>query len=208
MSRTMILAAAASLAASICVADEPPAVVKKYLAAVDAQRAVEISVLQRLVRDFQKGRQPIQVRGCQARIRGLQAKSEFPTPLLNPFNLSIGDIGMPGKLSGGIIGGNQKQLAKAELEVVEVATYTVAQVLPNGLLVSIDSDDHDSQLIIIEGVRTSGVVDGKKLGMSEVFEVTGTKTYTTVLGASKTVFVLKTIDMKLVNEHIKNSIKP
>lgn len=48
-----------------------------------------------------------------------------------------------------------------------------------------------TRLIWIKGLKTSGIVDGKKLTIAIPMTITGTKTYTTVTGGSKTIFVFE-----------------
>jgi hypothetical protein len=125
-------------------------------------------------------------------------------PLIDPFNLAVGDIGMPGKLAPGVSGEMAKKMAKMELVVQEVAEYKVLQVLPagDGAIISIESPKHDITFVALQGDAT-GLADGKRLAMNRVFEVTGTMQYTTVIGAVKTVFVLKPFDMSSVAEFLK-----
>ena len=47
----------------------------------------------------------------------------------------------------------------------------------------------------VKGVLTKDIVDGETLTIPGVFEITGTRTYETVLGGSKTVFVLEPVDL-------------
>jgi hypothetical protein len=48
-----------------------------------------------------------------------------------------------------------------------------------------------SQPFLVRGVRTDGVTDGKAFPLDGAFCVTGTDTYITAAGGSKTVFVLE-----------------
>ncbi|GAG03304.1 unnamed protein product, partial [marine sediment metagenome] len=43
----------------------------------------------------------------------------------------------------------------------------------------------------VRGVPTAGYTDGRSFDHPGIFEVVGTKTYTTALGGTKTVFVLE-----------------
>lgn len=72
----------------------------------------------------------------------------------------------------------------------------VQQIIKGGMLVSIEKRSASgnfylpSATVLVKGVSTDGLVDGKELSIGNWFEVSGTTQYKTVLGASKTVFVL------------------
>jgi hypothetical protein len=53
---------------------------------------------------------------------------------------------------------------------------------------------HD-ELVLVEGISTRGLVDDKPIELNDVFEVVGTETYQTVIGGSKTVFVIRPLDL-------------
>ena len=60
---------------------------------------------------------------------------------------------------------------------------------------------HDYTLWITK-YSTAGVIDDKCFGLEGVFQISGTKTYTTVLGGSNTILVAEPIDIKQFFEPI------
>jgi hypothetical protein len=48
--------------------------------------------------------------------------------------------------------------------------------------------------LLVRGVSTKGIADGRELALPQVFEVTGTHRYTTVGGGTKTVLVIQPVD--------------
>lgn len=51
----------------------------------------------------------------------------------------------------------------------------------------------------VRGVSTAGLVDGKMLPLPGIYEVTGTTTYPTAAGATKTVFVVEPVDLRRIH---------
>jgi hypothetical protein len=62
--------------------------------------------------------------------------------------------------------------------------------------------------LLIRGFPTAGLVDGKEFHTSKAIEVVGTESYTTVLGAKKTVFVIKPFDLEKWLPTIKKELRP
>lgn len=58
-------------------------------------------------------------------------------------------------------------------------------------------------LVWFLGIDTAGVADDSAQQMTAVYEVTGTKSYSTAAGASSTVFVLRPFDRKVLDEYLK-----
>lgn len=56
-------------------------------------------------------------------------------------------------------------------------------------------NDDDYKLVWFSGFSTKNFADGQKIRSYKIFKVTGTKKYPTILGASKTVFVLEKIEL-------------
>jgi hypothetical protein len=52
----------------------------------------------------------------------------------------------------------------------------------------------DDTLVLFSGFPTSGITDGKALGMPQFIIITGTTTYATAAGGTKTVLVVKPLD--------------
>jgi hypothetical protein len=63
----------------------------------------------------------------------------------------------------------------------------------------------DTQDIWLQGIPTKNYSDGKKFTLEQCMEVTATKRYTTVLGATSTVVVVAPFDVK---PHLKPIAPP
>jgi SLA1 homology domain 1, SHD1 len=95
-------------------------------------------------------------------------------PVLNPFKMKTGDSG----------------------KLAPFVSLNVLQVLgPDSMLVSVGWGT-ERMNILVENRSTEGVVDGQPIPIPEVFAVTGTKTYETADGGSKTVFTLSPVTGK------------
>jgi len=53
----------------------------------------------------------------------------------------------------------------------------------------------DPQTLTIKGVSTGRLADGARIRLTRVLRVTGNKTYQTAIGGTKTVLVLKPVDV-------------
>ncbi len=71
--------------------------------------------------------------------------------------------------------------------------YEIQQVIDDKSFSALPiNNPNDAERFHVVGITTTGrIVDGKKVSLSDTFIVTGTTSYTTVLGAKKTVFVLE-----------------
>jgi hypothetical protein len=53
----------------------------------------------------------------------------------------------------------------------------------------------DMTLVWLKGFSTSGLADGKAMAIGRAVQVTGSRQYTTAMGASKTVMVVEPFDI-------------
>lgn len=58
-------------------------------------------------------------------------------------------------------------------------------------------------ILMVQSFPTKGATDGAGFDLPQVFEVTNTKTYSTALGGSNTVFVIEPMDTRKVEEYLK-----
>lgn len=80
----------------------------------------------------------------------------------------------------------------------------VAQVIDKShARVSYGGERDNDTTVWISGTDTTDFADDATIKLDYVWEVTGTKTYTTVLGSSKTIFVLEPFDLKRLVPYIK-----
>ncbi len=108
------------------------------------------------------------------------------------------------------LGGLKEQLPRVYLDleapkvgavgVLPSRTFRVEQVIgPNSLLISarVNSVDGNArrEWLWIEGIDTTGMVDGTVADNAEPFVIKGTKKYATAGNATRTVFVLELITM-------------
>ena len=56
------------------------------------------------------------------------------------------------------------------------------------------------QNVWVRGIPTTGLVDGKRVSLDRVFEVTGMKRYPTAIGGSTTVFVIEPFEPPSLSE--------
>lgn len=132
--------------------------------------------------------------------------STITVPVIDPFDLSVGDIGMLGRVE---FDRNENPITtgKWELTVCGAAEYKVTQVFPDSVLLSIHHSGRDDGLVLLENIDTTNIVTGSKLTMADTFKVVGTKTYTTVLGGTNTVFVIRRFDSDAVFDYMKQKAK-
>lgn len=103
----------------------------------------------------------------------------------------------------------EKENASAVLELDDLAvgrlgqiqrSIYIAQVIgPTEFRASSSSDPSKGQDFIVRGMSTAELADDTSIELETPFEVTGTTTYVTILGATRTVPVIEPFDM----EHIK-----
>lgn len=67
------------------------------------------------------------------------------------------------------------------------------------------------EFVFVEGINTTGMTNGNRFSIDDLMTVKGTRTYRTVLGASKTVFVLEVLpymdDVRAVLEARRNEFR-
>jgi hypothetical protein len=86
---------------------------------------------------------------------------------------------------------------RVDVQTIKVGDVGIIAYLHDPISVQIDQVIDGRSMLVSYGRtafilndKTTGLVDGKRLTLSTPFEVTGTQTYTTVTGGSKTVMVL------------------
>jgi hypothetical protein len=92
---------------------------------------------------------------------------------LNPMDLKLDQYGKMGNMN---------------FRVVQVISPVEMHILP-GLANNLRTPT--KFLICVQSYSTSGIVDDQWIKLPEVFKVTGTKTYETVIGGSRTIFVIQ-----------------
>jgi len=74
------------------------------------------------------------------------------------------------------------------------AAYRILQVVgPDELHVELSHQDFSPMRFAVRGLPTGGLAEQRGIALSGLFEVTGTQTYATVTGGSKTIFVVEPI---------------
>lgn len=94
-------------------------------------------------------------------------------------------------------------------------SYEIAQIIDeSNMLVAIDNlnlysryKEQESRLIWLKS-STKGVVDGTRIKLDGVYQITGTKQYTTAIGSSKTVYVIEPIDFREALARLWNERQP
>lgn len=106
--------------------------------------------------------------------------SAEPPPVmgLHPESMKVGDWGLFAVTGKGVHAG---QTGFYPFKIVQVLDAHSALVRP------VASD----VLFMLKGVSTKGWTDGSETPLEDLFEVTGTTTYDTVSGATRTVFVVE-----------------
>lgn len=97
-----------------------------------------------------------------------------------------------------------KQLRLSNIRVGDfgdLGPFTVQQVIDDGALVHAPSDEFGESAVLLIGINTGGMVDGKTYSWSSPFRVSGTTRYTTVLGGTRTVFVLKPVSSQRIENY-------
>lgn len=91
--------------------------------------------------------------------------------------------------SGKLLGGRFWSVARREIR------STGGAFTKDSTYETVRPDDH-TDLVILKGRTTGGLADGQSIKVDELLKVTGTETYTSVSGASRTVLVLEPFDLK------------
>lgn len=137
-----------------------------------------------------------EVEQAKKEIKSLK-EGALPSNPLNHFELAVGQVG---KLSGlkGLVPG----LAE-EVEVINVLGPEKMLVVPICLVEARTGwDKKAGEPLMIYGWPTKGVVDGQKLDLPGLVEVTGTEQYTTVAGGAKTVFKISWFDADALKPYL------
>lgn len=80
-------------------------------------------------------------------------------------------------------------------------SFEIEQVLgPAQMRISF-SDGKERQYVFLDGVSTTNVADDDTLTFDKALEVVGTRQYVTVLGATKTAYVLKPFDVETLKKY-------
>ena len=115
-------------------------------------------------------------------------------PTLNLFKLSVGQIGIP-KISGVLK--VFQVIDDTRVLMVPQTTETRVSVSTLGLKATRTISAVTGEPLMFRGVSTKGLTDGQEIReLDQMFDVTGTERYRTVLGATKTVFVLQPFKVK------------
>ena len=93
--------------------------------------------------------------------------------------------------------GVQRPTGGMPLELVDEAVGTVSEIRVRQV---VDDDemlaDYLGQPVWIRGLTTKGVVDGSVVPVLDTMRVSGTKRYGTVVGSTKTVFIVERFELK------------
>lgn len=121
-------------------------------------------------------------------------------PDLDPVNLKVGGIGCLREIKGAM----KFSVAQVidDKTMVIVPTKTKFRVRP-GDAAGQTFYKEDGQRFIIRGLPTEGLADDSKFSTAKVFEVTGTESHQTVIGAKATIFVLEPLEVDKWMEEIK-----
>jgi hypothetical protein len=89
--------------------------------------------------------------------------------------------------------------------------FEVVQVInKNQILAKINDGKILSDFFVVDGINTNGLTDGMKFKIDACFQIAKTTSYTSVLGANKTVLVIETVKPELLNYTsvlVKESLK-
>lgn len=135
------------------------------------------------------------------RIKKYKDGSEFYYGVLN-YPPKIGDFG---KLYSGDRRVNVKQVIDDKTMLVNVY-YVVegVKVLGRPGKETVVKDFQTKQIVLmVKNLPNKGATDGAGFDLPQVFEVTDTQTYKTVVGGSNTVFVIEPLDTKTIEEYLK-----
>lgn len=162
--------------------DKMPAEIRRLLDRSVALRKTMIRKLQqqkaridKLTRRTRSANQKRTLRALSAKTakKIAETKTIFPRPELDLKRLSNGDLG-------------------------GVASAKVFQIVSKSrMMVTHPKDNAADTIVMVDGVSTTGVIDDKLVSLPGLMRVAGTTSYTTVLGAKKTVYVLKPFDGSL-----------
>ena len=186
----------------------------KYVAAIEAHYAYRTDFLKRKLLDAQKERRELSKKKMSAdqkkarsdvltkSVRDLGKQladhrkskpSEFPPLYLS--ELAVGKFGNPELTSGGL-----RIVQIIDEDTMLVRWYeTRLRKVPLRQTFTLKSYKVE-KWIWINGVSTDGLVSDKHYEPSQPFEITGTRTYDTASGGSKTVFVAEAIDLTILGE--------
>lgn len=215
MRLTMALAIFIYCAASVIYADETDVAAERYYAASKAATDAKISGLRAAVPALKKQLAVIKRAKIDKRL-------QFTKTLPNGVSV-FPSVEAKQKT----IAGYEADLSEAETELkkAESGELLIYAELPtplavgnigrvNFLLELIQKIDENSARVSIagetcflDGIELAKAADGTDFQTDVVLEVTGTRTYKTVAGASRTEFVVKPFDMKRV-EAIRENDKP
>lgn len=118
-------------------------------------------------------------------LRGLVAAPPALPPLLYVHQLQVGQLGVPFRV--GFFGEEELRLRPLIDQVIDGSNMLVRYENPK---------EGGEDFVLWIKAPTAGLVDGRRVLLDRCLEVTGTKTYTTAAGGSKTVFVLQPFDFE------------
>ncbi len=119
-------------------------------------------------------------------IREFSKKHEIATKFKPP--LKIGQIGY----MGGDNAFKVEQIIDEKNMIVDFIVESPTRGVPSGRILRTGY----SKIVWVSGIDTSNFVDGKSIRYTRPLEITGTKSYETVMGGTKTVFLLEPLTQR------------
>ena len=191
-----------------CAADIPP-VAKRYVEQATALQAKRVRESEEQLEEAQnalrrRGHTRATARALRSKIDELKKRirelrsGELPVPIMDPFSLRVGQIGRFDMRALTVKAA--QVLAPDQMHVVPERTATRINFIGLEARQSFFTEVGDR--ILVKGVSTAGITDGRSVNPGNVFEVTGTESYRTVVGSTKTIFVVEPFDMELIKPFI------
>lgn len=187
-----LLVAATTAAAIARAADPPPPELKakadRYVADREREKNQELAGLQSRLTTLAAGgpRFKKDVAGIKKRMNALKSETEHAVPRMTG-KLEKDRIGL---LDDGNIFVTVLQVVNASEMTVEIKSHRP------------ESGSSSREVVWIKGIDTSSFAEESKIKPAGFFQVTGNKTYATVDGGQKTVFVLEPFDYKAIEPYL------
>lgn len=191
--------AAACLAVSAGRADDPPPELKdkvdRYLVERDRQTKDELGQLESRFATLSLGGERFakDLPPLKKRIRALKGGKEHATPKLGQGRLEKGRIGA---IDDDWTSVEVLQIVDAQNMLVEIVHRRPSQASSGA------GEQRSTNTAWVKGVDTSPFAEGAKPKLGGLFEVTGNKSFETVLGDNKTEFVIEPFDLKAIEPYL------